>query len=310
MGATARDRGTVQPHGIVPSDILNLLTCFDPADAHLGCGSAGDGTKLLYHYTSPGAGAQILESRQLWLSPYARTRDPREAKQWEFRDKATGERAAPALHDRLDRIVRNGARIACFTEDIVPPHGVADGTLFHRGWARASMWDRYADRHAGLCLVFDKADFGRALDMKFRSDLGTALTPDAQASFTKVDYKDLAAVVDTPAGELERILTTPNFWKAVGRLYTTKNRDWESEHEYRALVSAQNLAELGEEAESYKVNFNGALRAVILGEKFPGPRLLQAGLQSLPDAPPLLRCTWAAATPAIELFKPSLRDLQ
>lgn len=252
---------------------------------------------LLYHYTNPAAGNRILESGQLWLSPYACTRDPREAKQWEFRT-ATGDRVESNLHDRLDWIVRYGARIACFTLDAVPSLSVESGNYFHRGWARASMWDRYADRHTGLCLVFDSGRFGRALDQQYMSDFGA--TEGAEMSVAEVAYEDLPAVLDTPAEDLDDIRNTPGFWTAVSRLYTTKNRDWESEHEYRALVAAPDLAAPEKATEPYKVNFNGSLIAVILGEQYPGPHLLQSGLKSAPVNPPVFQCTWTAAAPGLQ----------
>ena len=103
--------------------------------------------------------------RQLRLNTWANMNDPRERKEWRTSDIIVGRlRTIPPytqaeLESTLDRVLRRGVRLACFTDDREPATEHAARWLLHRGWARSAMWDRYAESHKGGCLVFDSEHF-------------------------------------------------------------------------------------------------------------------------------------------------------
>ena len=110
---------------------------------------------LLYHYTSADTVAKILDSGTVRLGPYTRTNDPREQKEWiplftmpsgpgrpPERYLSSSEEEYEAAQRATDRYLRRGARLACFTLDRPRSGDATPGTLFHRGWARARMWEQ------------------------------------------------------------------------------------------------------------------------------------------------------------------------
>lgn len=115
--------------------------------------------RYLYHYTRPDTLALILDSGRIRLGSYAETNDPRERKQWlasltadTFDDLQDGESLELVM--QIDRWIRRGVRLSCFTVDYPEPPDWAGGN-FHSGWARARMWHQYAGDHTGAVLVFD-----------------------------------------------------------------------------------------------------------------------------------------------------------
>src|ERR1022692_689331 len=116
---------------------------------------------LLYRFTGREGVLKTLRSRRLRLNTWPKMNDPREKKEWRSSDIIAGRlRAIPPytqaeLESAFDRLLRRGARLACFTDDRAPATEHAARWLLHRGWGRSAMWDRYADSHEGACLVFD-----------------------------------------------------------------------------------------------------------------------------------------------------------
>jgi hypothetical protein len=104
---------------------------------------------------------KTVESWQFRLSPWLKMNDPREKKEWRTADIIAGQlQAVPPYTQReleraFDRLLRRGARLACFTDDRAPAMEHSARWLLHRGWGRSAMWDRYADSHKGGCPVFN-----------------------------------------------------------------------------------------------------------------------------------------------------------
>lgn len=78
-------------------------------------------------------------------------------------------------------------------------------------------------------------------------------------------------------------------------LYLTKNTDWESEQEFRVVV-VRRIVPSGEELESIKVDYRGALRAAVLGERYDGD--IAAILHDHPELD-VLRCWWGDGVPVL-----------
>lgn len=137
--------------------------------------------KYLFHYTRRDrAFARIVPDGQLRFSPLDRLRDPLENKPWTLGvaqyggevNNGVGLRARLAAGWALNTLansVRTRARILAFTHDAP---GYEDFAAFGRGWARASMWEHYAENHLGVCLVFDKERAVSAIGSSLHAALG------------------------------------------------------------------------------------------------------------------------------------------
>jgi hypothetical protein len=264
---------------------------------------------LLFHYTRPDTLAGILGSWMLWLGPYAKTNDPREQKEWKagFLMPAPGGRRpeerflaffdnnADRVCQVTDRVLRRGARLACFAVDRPALPDATAGTLFHRGWARARMWQQYADEHRGACLVFNRTELLSAIDDQLPHEDGDLYF------FGRVEYRDQALTIRLSVRDLvERGIeeTLDDFQTRRGaamHLYLTKNTDWESEQEFRVVV-VRRFVPVGEDLDPIKVDLRGALKTVVLGERYDGD--IAAILRGHPEVD-VLRCWWGDGVPLL-----------
>ena len=266
--------------------------------------------QLLFHYTSPSTLKAILANGTLRLGPYADTNDPRETKEWvplfTMRDGPTrpDERyltraleASEAAARATDRYLRQGARVACFSLDRERSDGATEGTLFHRGWARARMWEQYADQHTGACLVFDRSRLVRLVDEHRPTGDGDLF------SCGRVHYVDRAltieltwtAVVDDG---IANVLDDFQIRRGVAdHLYFTKNTDWMSEEEFRIVFVEWDVSD--ETANTpITIPYESSLLAVVLGEHFPETELdLLRGQKGMSNEVELLSCQWSSGVP-------------
>ncbi|NUP74402.1 MAG: DUF2971 domain-containing protein [Sinomonas sp.] len=229
-----------------------------------GVGSGGE--KYLYHYTSVEKLRGILDSGTLRFSPYLNTNDPLESHFWVTWTRIPGgtddeiaarrEEMKTLLGENFD--LRRAVKIACFTQD----DSEVNLSMLHRGWARPRMWDQYAEKHAGGCLVLDRAAWEQEIESSLASR-GMRVTGQAVA------YRNARF-----GGELDNITLDYEDVKSRGgigvaqafvndhqELFFTKNLDWVSERERRYLV----LSDSDYEA----VPLASSLRAVVIGPFFP-----------------------------------------
>ena len=176
-------------------------------------------------------------------------------------DLATPQQAFSEFN-RGAHVIWNSAKLLALTIDTEKGYG-GRAQPFGRGWARARMWDQYAEQHRGVCLVFDRA--------KLRTNLIHSLL---SQDLAKPYYK---AVRYTAGGPAERLLELDMARLADGEegsdvrsfveahnddLFFLKAKDWETEHEYRFVVTAPDV-------DYVHADYGDALTAVILGERFP-----------------------------------------
>jgi len=255
----------------------------------------GEPGRYLYHYTRSDTLALILDSGQLRLGSYAGTNDPRERKEWlsaltadSFEDLHDGEFFE--LVRQIDRWIRRGVRLSCFTVDYPEPPDWAGGN-FHSGWARARMWHQYAGDHTGAVLVFDSERLIQQVEWFAQGDRVVS-GPVAYADrplhlvFPLQDVRG-----DGLAGAVTALRDT-----RIHELFFTKNQDWASEREFRIVV-------LGEpDKPPLDVEFGDSLVAVVLGETFPPTELsvLDTRLSRIDRTDiPLGRCLWSSGAPTV-----------
>jgi Protein of unknown function (DUF2971) len=115
--------------------------------------------RFSYHYTRRDTAFEyILPTRQLLASSLLAMRDPLENKQWwrtggwTYTPEPDVQRVFSAVEASLET-----TKLLSFTLDVPPeqPESVP-AQRFARGYSRPRMWEQYADRHEGVCLVFDR----------------------------------------------------------------------------------------------------------------------------------------------------------
>jgi hypothetical protein len=190
------------------------------------------GQWLYYYTTLETALVHILPTRRLRLSPFSEMRDPREYKEWfppaggfgDFDEWRYVEASA-----RLN-LLRAEFKLLALTVDSNDP----DERVYGRGFARSRLWESYAGRGSGVCLVLRKEDAVRTITQQLEA-VGRAahgsvryenreISPEITLDFAEILAGDVDAIADRIA---ERHLEP---------LFLTKNTEWESEREYRFVV--------------------------------------------------------------------------
>jgi len=103
------------------------------------------------------------------------------------------------------------------------------------GYCHPRMWDQYAERHQGICFIFD----GAKLNNKIKKEMGNK----SKIFQGMVSYVDFMSYYGTQSVEYEDIIkigateaARTHFFKYFNRYFLTKNLDWERETEFRWLI--------------------------------------------------------------------------
>ncbi|MBC9820109.1 DUF2971 domain-containing protein [Terrabacter sp. MAHUQ-38] len=171
--------------------------------------------------------------------------------------------------------------------------------LFHRGWARAAMWSKYATAHEGVCLVLETSQLLEAVrDLPVRDRRYT--------TWGAVRYEDAPRTLEISGEfsseealdeEVERLLDKRS---QISSLHMVKSQDWSNEAEFRVLT-----IDLGAEPHELDTPLYVPLAAppaaVIFGYKHPFPDLVADGIRARFDgqAPELLVCDWKSGAPVL-----------
>ena len=117
--------------------------------------------KYLYHYTSLNrAFEHILHEGKLLLASLKLTNDPRESKDWNWTFRNISHEidiAIPSVEElvtvssEINLKIKRDCKLCCFSID-----DKTKNLYSGRGWGHPRMWAQYADKHKGVCLVFDK----------------------------------------------------------------------------------------------------------------------------------------------------------
>ena len=161
------------------------------------------------------------------------------------------------------------------------------------------MWEQYAGRHTGACLVFERSELVGLVDENLPHGDGDLF------SYGSVTYEDQALTIPLPWMEvvdqgIDAVLDDFQVRKgAADHLYFTKNTDWRSEEEFRIVCVQWNVSD-EEEDQPITIPYESSLLAIVLGEHFPDTELSvirsRAGLSSGVD---LLRCGWHSGVPCL-----------
>lgn len=229
-------------------------------------GRPGD---FFFHYTTRVAAFEhILPTRQLRLSPAFRMRDPLESNPglisaaWLVADDLHAQREAEetVMHASIElRQLRRCSKVLCLTVDAADY--VGDAEIFGRGYARARMWEQYAENHAGICLMFRRREFEVMALQQLRSRSTDSWAHEVAYTHRGI-LDEAAATVFLPSDLAWPDLSRDHVRKHLKSIFFTKLTDWQSEHEFRFVESSM------DETHTF-VDYGNTLVGVILGWRFP-----------------------------------------
>ena len=265
------------------------------------------------HYTTKDKALKyILPEKRLRFGQLKFTNDPKESR---IRSGMGRHKENEVLDPNLEgqcfveslRVHDYEWKVICFTAsrqkpgDTSPPkfqkdmiqwiHGMNESEL--PGYNHPRMWDQYAERHKGVCLIFDGIKLNQMVHEELASTCqifsGMVKYGDLKSmsgSLIGLDYSDVIAMGPTEAAR-------EHFRKYYAHYFLKKNFDWEREIEFRWLV--HNIKN-----EPEYVSISGSLIGFIVGMDFP--RADYVTIKSLCKElnVPAGRMGWASGLPTID----------
>ena len=208
----------------------------------------------LYHYTTANIAIKhILYEKKIKLNPFYKMSDPYENKNFDF-DFNYSTKNPIEVYEKDKQIqiaIKRHCKIVSFCSNEKPLiHQISyipnPDITYQRiksqqyefnvpGHYHSRMWDQYADRHSGVCIIFSKKKLNEAIrqqyspDRIFNNHVGYAL----HYLYIKNEIKrDCNKLLESPHNEL-----IMNFLEnKKGILFFTKNIDYINEAEYRLVI--------------------------------------------------------------------------
>ena len=233
--------------------------------------------RFFFHYTSRDAAfGSIIPSGLLRFSPFTRMRDPLESRlpAMTFNSAFGSYDDLVAKQKLLNEItqlmevageerdpIRDRVQVLCLTVDKYEDAGRRPVNPYGAGWARARMWEQYGERSQGVCLVIDKEALIRTATAN-RSEAQRIVCDEVRYTARGLAGTP-AATIDVSTDLTAEELWTHHFVTHQEEFLFTKLKDWESEHEYRFVIRA-------DDDQPRYVSVKDSLTGVIVGHEFPG----------------------------------------
>jgi len=179
--------------------------------------------KHLYHFTRAETALLILQSHQLRFSSPLKTNDPQENKtygSWQIFDEFDSFKQIELKKVFKSHLAKN-CRMLCFTGDYID----CETQIPTAGYKSPTMWAHYANKYAGVCLVFNKEELLKTvqgLDCFKENVLYKSELHFPQVSLKKYQELGEKAIADYCKNNYKELLYT-------------KHYHWSSENEYRLL---------------------------------------------------------------------------
>jgi hypothetical protein len=239
---------------------------------------------------------KILKSNSLQLGPLCKTNDPRETQTWQFRVD-NKDSCSSRENEKYNRILKYGCKVLCVSQD---DENASGPDICLRCFAKPRLWAQYARKHRGVCLIFDKVTLAQTLNNEFGAALKSGavqygIVPGSRGWATSRGAFNLSSgdIARRGADELLRDHRNEHY----GAFFLLKDKDWESEAEYRWIV-------FRETDEPVFISVRPALRAILLGVDFPARRLSDVHRYCQQYDASLSRVLWDNGMPRVHWFEP------
>jgi len=262
-----------------------------------------DGSAYLYHYTTCDTALNfILKNKTLQLNPFRKVNDPRESKSWDIspfvRD---GLNLKPdqydAISEEVSEILKANAKLLCFSRDKQSAVRVwQPKALLNRGFAKPSMWQHYAGKHDGVCLMFNREKLDEAFEKQVTKK---------HLYQGNVKYSD-SGILPNLKGDpfminLVTVRDRSSYFSAVqahfvrwnNQLFFQKLQDWSNEDEYRWVL-------FDKHSQPRYLCFEDALEAVVVGENVQEEKYEQFLKHCANNSAEIAHLKWHNGFPKIE----------
>ena len=202
--------------------------------------------KEVFHYTTTSIALdKILFEKKLKIGQLKNTNDPKESGEYSFDTFVNAPWDIPPWKEKLRQIATpikiNEWKILSVSinhPDLESEQGLINPLLF--GGYRPRMWAHYGENHKGVCLKLN----GNKLDEQIKKSLldtkceifsGEVDCDDRwvnDGTSELIDFDDISKLNDIELKEWIR----EYFKKNHEKIFLTKSKEWESEHEFRWLV--------------------------------------------------------------------------
>lgn len=209
----------------------------------------------LFHFTSLKIAVEnILPTSKLKLGLLENTNDPRENKSFGFGAKNAHFQVGREIIDhtywdgKITKLLRNMAKVICFSSDYEIDNEWYDGFNLPR------MWAQYGDNHKGICLDIDIELFKQENAKIFEKSILRSIIYESDFEYPWVNYDRIREI------GLKAYVQEFKF-SNLDYLFFSKHIDWQSEREKRLLFFST----------SYKnefVSIKKSLKRIILGIDF------------------------------------------
>lgn len=230
----------------LPPENWNLLNEFIPP-------------KEVCHYTSRDTTLEfILHNKEILLGNLNETNDPKESKlrYFHFINKPRNKYDVQGIVHGLGRV--EDIKVLCVSCHNHPSWEIMnrqnDSEDYKYGVSRSPMWAHYADKHKGVCIIFD----GKTLHENIRNKIvrnGGNLQNDIRCGFVMYDYD---ASFAPSQGNNDYVYSLMRDYEAN---FLRKSPEWKPEHEFRWLV-------VGKHDTKLLVPIENAIKAVVISSDF------------------------------------------
>jgi hypothetical protein len=221
--------------------------------------------KYLYHFTTHTTALEhIFPNQTIRFSPFSKTNDPRESKDWNFtfhsKTEPSDYRELISLQNEFNKTLKAHTKILCFARDVPLKDEWINWLHPGRGFSRPRMWAQYAGNHQGVCLVFDKQKLNRVIheNLKQKDHIYNGAV-----DYNISNYHAFSLNLDEIKSKGFEEYIKNHLATNHKHLFLEKNNDWKDEAEYRWIL-------FNKENTDYEyVKYKDALVAIILGIDFP-----------------------------------------
>ncbi len=206
------------------------------------------------------------------FSRYVDMRDPLENKKWRFLLDGWKEPTEFPFDEKRRRQLEGLGAFQWFSDQIKQRSFLLSMTQdasrrrrerfpFFHGWARARMWEQYAENHLGVCLAFHRERLIETI-LSSLQEQGFPSPYHHQVHYGSDGFQRHPLDLNDLAGDISPSQVSDYIERNHDALFFHKALDWETEHEYRFVTTS------GDEDPPF-VDFGDALLGVIVGGNFP-----------------------------------------
>lgn len=258
-----------------------------------------DNGKFLYHYTSTKTAIEkIFPTNSLKFNSLNKMNDPLEYENFLYNYDKHNTNAVFETSVELNNIIKNHFKICCFCKNKEPENT----NSFPQGFLRSRMWTQYAEKHTGICLVFNN-------ELLYENMIGNIKSIKVkQGSIVSIyhapiKYDDLLKGLDE-ALSLKINMRKDYFIKKhieqyINAFLFMKLMDYRDESEYRYGIYSEDFIQSSE----IFVSFGNALEAIILGNNFCSEYLENIFKASNFYSVPVFSLSWINGKPSLDRTK-------